>query len=850
MDEKTVGSCRGDRAMSKRLPVSAHFVASVLVVAALAPRPAMAQPGWTLRVNAPPAQATAPANLVYDSDRGRMVQYLAGETWEWDGRTWMHVATATSPPVFYEAALAYDSARGRTVMVGYIPSPDSLETWEYDGVDWTRAEPTTTPPARFRLVLAFDEARGRTILFGGQDLQGPLGDTWLWDGAEWTQAHPSTAPPARVGRALVYDPTQERVLLLLGGSLASGEGNQVWAWDGAEWAHVGDTTAMPRVAHAMSIAFVPPRHAIVAYFAGGQFGDPEVWEWDGATTRQIVTPTPPPRRLDAGFAFDPARECLVLVGSDPWDTWELDRDDWREAVPPRGPRTPSVLGPSCLAFDEARGRGVFFPSAYDDGATWEWDGERWRRARDGAPTNLVGGFFPVYDGTNRCVVGTNPSISSGLWSWDGSRWTFQSSYHGIAMSWGACTAFDSWRGVLVASGASATYEWDGSDWRWLPSSVELPKDGFAMAYDSIRRRTVLFGGGGSLPFFGTFEWDGTSWHAREPEHRPPGRMGAAMAFDPDRESVVMFGGTSGYPSYFDDTWEWDGTDWREIDTPSHPSARTEASMTYDAVRHCLVLQGGYDDRHWFGDTWTLGAGSGYSVLPAEGSESGGDAVTLGSFGIGDPARLRVEFGRTPAEILRVDGDRVVVRTPPGAGTVDVGVHGELSSVTLPQAFSYGDPALLARWGDVGEGRGDRQDVLFVNALAGDPTTRELVVGPGTSLSVVLAAPPGGLRSRFVLYAWLAEPSTATMVTLPGDLGRMVLAPPFAGGSPHSIWNCVGHRRTLGAPNKPSTPAPSFVYRGPAPLRPTIVTIQGLVEDARSSSTTGLSVTNALVLRIE
>src|SRR5262249_3203581 len=48
------------------------------------------------------------------------------------------------------------------------------DTWEWDGTDWTERATASSPPARAGHVLAFDAARGRTVLFGNTS----FADTW------------------------------------------------------------------------------------------------------------------------------------------------------------------------------------------------------------------------------------------------------------------------------------------------------------------------------------------------------------------------------------------------------------------------------------------------------------------------------------------------------------------------------------------------------------------------------------------------------------------------------------------------------------------------------------------------
>ena len=85
-----------------------------------------------------------------------------------------------------------------------------------------------------------------------------------------------------------------------------------------------------------------------------------------------------------------------------------------------------------------------------------------------------------------------------------------------------------------------------------------PRDYHAMAYDSVRGVTVLFGGTQGAPLGDTWEWDGTSWALRSTTGPSP-RYEHAMAYDSARARVVLFGGFGN--SRYGDTWEWDGANW-------------------------------------------------------------------------------------------------------------------------------------------------------------------------------------------------------------------------------------------------------------------------------------------------
>src|SRR5262249_57521775 len=94
----------------------------------------------------------------------------------------------------------------------------------------------------------------------------------------------------------------------------------------------------------------------------------------------------------------------------------------------------------------------------------------------------------------------------------------------------------------------------------------------ALAYDSVRHLTVLFGGSaGGAPSDETWEYDGLAWTHRTPAASPPARLAHAMACDAVRARTVLFGGLVA-SSPANDTWEWDGTTWmpRSPATPPRP----------------------------------------------------------------------------------------------------------------------------------------------------------------------------------------------------------------------------------------------------------------------------------------
>jgi hypothetical protein len=208
--------------------------------------------------------------MAYDPGRGRTVlfggedtsgngSYLQPleDTWEWDGTAWVQVASA-GPGERAFHAMAHDSRRGRTVLFGgsvYSPVPDAeLTTWEWDGATWAQVA-TTGPSARANHAMAFDSARGRTVLFGGTRGQGPLGDTWEWDGTVWEQVG---APDKllRWAPALAYDESVQLTMLFGGSPSGPTEDppsvpGDLWGWDGHSWARLESEGPAGRLGHAM-----------------------------------------------------------------------------------------------------------------------------------------------------------------------------------------------------------------------------------------------------------------------------------------------------------------------------------------------------------------------------------------------------------------------------------------------------------------------------------------------------------------------------------------------------------------------------------------------------------------------
>jgi hypothetical protein len=198
-------------------------------------------------------------------------------------------------------------------------------------------------------------------------------------------------------------------------------------------------------------------------------------------------------------------------------------------------------------------------------------------------------------------------------------WTQQEDA-GPAPRYLAAMAFDSVNRCVVLFGGLAssgvvggdTWQWSGEHWTQVADNGPLARTSHVMAYDENRQRIVLFGGldlgtAPGNPLGDTWEWDGESW-TQTADVGPSNRYGAALAYHAVRQRVILFGGWDAVLRNqtvgFGDTWEWDGSAWTQLDDAG--PARYGHAMAYDIGRDRVVLFGGATNVS-MGDTWEWSA---------------------------------------------------------------------------------------------------------------------------------------------------------------------------------------------------------------------------------------------------
>lgn len=208
-----------------------------------------------------------------------------------------------------------------------------------------------------------------------------------------------------------------------------------------------------------------------------------------------------------------------------------------------------------------------------------------------------------------------------MWLWTGSAWTQKTPTGGPAARYAHAMAFDSVRKVAVLFGGEIglvaqddTWEWDNAQWilRTTTTTPSVRSD-HRMVYDTKNRRIVMHGGFVSGIYSReTWTYDGANWTALPDEMSLPMRVKFGMAYDENRQVTVVFGGETLGGNVLGDTWEFDGLKWTKRAPVVSPPRRVSPAMTYDAGRKQVLLFGGdpiYLDRQkdlWAfdGTNWT------------------------------------------------------------------------------------------------------------------------------------------------------------------------------------------------------------------------------------------------------
>lgn len=513
-------------------------------------------------------------DMAYDRARGVVVLFggfdgvaYSEETWEWNGTAWMsRVQPGPAPRAWH--AMAFDVSRSVVLLMGGLTSggsPGTIlgDTWEWNGSTWLQRT-IDTPSVRYNHCMAYDEQRSVIVLFGGTNAPE---QTWEWNGTAWS-LRSSAGPFFTLRNAMAYDTLRARTVLAPGVD-SSGQLGHAWLWDGATWSQTADNGYSPRFGHAMAFDSV---RGVCTMF-GGYTSITQVYktdglDWNGSTWTAHPPPTGPIFRSSSALAFDENRGEVVMFGGMNGtyyrDTWGWNGSVWSL----RSNIGPSQRAGHAMAFDSNRGVVVLYggsTSTTPNKETWEWDGSVWTLRETTGPTESISLSMAFDRARNRTVLFGSHQAPPKTWEWDGNSWTLVSTV-GPQARYLSAMAYDEARGVTVLFGGrdagalpvlyGDTWEWDGLVWTLRSTSGPAPRQQHAVAFDSRRGVVVLFGGLGLSPNpvgNETWEWSGTSWHMRA-SRGPTKRTSHAMAYDTARGQTVLFGGYT--TTYNGETWLW------------------------------------------------------------------------------------------------------------------------------------------------------------------------------------------------------------------------------------------------------------------------------------------------------
>ncbi len=439
-----------------------------------------------------------------------------------------------------------------------------------------------------------------------------------------------------------------------GGEASGADGLATSASAQLEWLPVRANLDGPMARASTAMTYDPLRGKLILF--GGFYGDSaggnhfldDLWEWDSVTglwegpivtsPRPIIDSAQPWKGSQVTFAFDTRRGKAVLYRARLDEVWEWDGAARSWSGPFKPSVTPGERELTSLVYDPQRQRTLLFGGfrylgfrnfEYGDDL-WEWDGKSWSGPVKPAvrpPGRYSAGL--TYDSARGKVVLFGGSVSvqgtetagDDLWEWDSLTSTWEGPFTPPSRPgprWFARLAYDeARRRVVLASGKDSAlidelWEWDGASKIWAgplaPARRPAPRDGVAVAYDSVRMQTAVFGGGSDygVPRNATNElwsWSGSGWSG--PVVPSPGatpRRDQAMAYDSSRGVFVVFGG------------RLIGTGWDDPAEPvlgdlleyapgprvwsspaaltAGPSSRFSASMVFDSARGRAVLFGG------------------------------------------------------------------------------------------------------------------------------------------------------------------------------------------------------------------------------------------------------------------
>ncbi len=322
------------------------------------------------------------------------------------------------------------------------------------------------------------------------------------------------------------------------------------------WWQVNSTLA-PSTRSAPAMAYDPELSSVILF--GGYLGPSvlaggDTWEYSNGSWSDLsgALSVAPPARWEAGFAYDPATQSLILFGGRDLnqffnDTWSFNASGWTQLSPATAPSARGLVG---MTYDAAAGAIVLFGGGVGNvpaqslspwrffSDTWEFAQGTWTNvtgrstltppavAAAGLAYDPAGGFDLLYGGT-QAPNGCAPVAEE--WEFRAGNWTDHSA--NLSQGPGGLTGISDFgltydpagTGLLFFGGVTSTASggcysvsetWGFSPngtWTNLTGSVGAPvpvnRHAFALSYDGADGYALLFGGN----TFNSYTYLGDTW---------------------------------------------------------------------------------------------------------------------------------------------------------------------------------------------------------------------------------------------------------------------------------------------------------------------------------------------------
>tara|TARA_Y100000310_G_scaffold214301_1_gene215231 strand:- start:7 stop:1485 length:1479 start_codon:yes stop_codon:yes gene_type:complete len=154
-------------------------------------------------------------------------------------------------------------------------------------------------------------------------------------------------------------------------------------------------------------------------------------------------------------------------------------------------------------------------------------------------------------------------------------------------------------------------------WSLLVAAGSVPsaRYSFAMVYDSVNSRAIVFGGtdvGGDLQDLYSLDLSAGSeaWSTLSVSGAPGARREMSYCFDSNQSAMLIFGGWDVPVPFYSDAWALmietvGGESWSEYSPLTTPGVRRLAATAFDSQNNRMIIHGGNAATSYEKDTWAF-----------------------------------------------------------------------------------------------------------------------------------------------------------------------------------------------------------------------------------------------------